>query len=125
MKCYKEVHKYNGKYYSHFDNNYEFQIGTIAKAQGDYIYATDTIDNVLDYAYVPYDMRILEMETVGKYNQNGYVITCKEMKIIREVDLNERFNTSREKMAEQSCSELYNLLQQRKERLLSSMQVGH
>ena len=121
MKCYKEVHKYNGKYYSHFDNNYEFKIGTIAKAQGDYIYSTNTIDNVLDYAYVPFDMAILEMETVGEYNQNGYVITCKEMKIIREVDLNERFYESREGLVKQPCSELYNILQQKRERLLSSM----
>lgn len=123
MLCYKEVHKYNGKYYSRYDNGYEFKIGEICKAKGDYIYATDTIKNVLDYNYVPFDMAILEMEIIGTYHKCGYVITSKQVKVIREVKDYERFNISRKEMVEnRSNAQLYNLLQERRNSILSEMQ---
>ncbi len=123
MLCYKEVHKYNGRYYSRFDNGYEFKIGEICKAKGDYIYATDTIANVLDYGYVPFDMAILEMEVIGKYHKNGYVITTKQVRVIREVNDYERVNESRADMARnKGNAELFNILKQRKESILSELQ---
>ena len=123
MLCYKEVHKYNGRYYSRFDNGYEFKIGEICKAKGNYIYSTDTIENVLDYNYVPFDMAILEMEIIGTYHKCGYVITSKQVKVIREVKDYERFNISRKEMVEnRSNAQLYNLLQERRNSILSEMQ---
>ena len=122
MLCYKEVHKYNGHYYSRFDNGYEFKIGEICKAKGDYIYATDTIANVLDYNYVPFDMAILEMEVIGTYRKNGYVITSKQVKVIREVNEYERYNVNRENMdRKRSNAELFDLLQAKRNSLLSEM----
>ena len=122
MLCYKEVHKYNGRYYSRFDNGYEFKIGEICKAKGDYIYATDTIANVLDYNYVPFDMAILEMEVIGTYRKNGYVITSKQVKVIREVNEYERYNVNRENMdRKQSNAELFDLLQAKRNSVLSEM----
>ena len=122
MLCYKEVHKYNGKYYSRYDNGYEFKIGEICKAKGDYIYATDTIENVLDYAYVPFDMAILEMEVIGKYNKRGYVITAKQVKVIREVSVDEGYNQSGAEMDRNNGNaQLFDLLKQKRESILSSM----
>ena len=122
MLCYKEVHKYNGKYYSRYDNGYEFKIGEVCKAKGDYIYATDTIENVLDYAYVPFDMAILEMEVIGKYNKSGYVITTKQVRVIREVSIDERYNQSGAEVARNnSNAQLYNLLKAKQESILSGM----
>ena len=122
MLCYKEVHKYNGKYYSHYDNGYEYKIGEICKAKGDYIYATDTIENVLDYAYVPYDMTILEMEVIGKYHKSGYVITAKQVRIIREVSADERYNKDGAEMDRNNGNaELFNILKAKRESLLSGV----
>lgn len=122
MLCYKEVHKYNGRYYSRFDNGYEFKIGEICKAKGDYIYATDTIKNVLDYNYVPFDMAILEMEIIGTYHKNGYVITSKQVKVIREVNVDERYNISRNRMDENKCNaKLYDLLQAKRKSILHEL----
>lgn len=122
MLCYKEVHKYNGRYYSRYDNGYEFKIGEICKARGDYIYATDTIENVLAYAYVPYDMAILEMEVVGKYNKSGYVITAKQVKVLREVNEYERHNKcATEVDRNNGNAELFNLLQAKRQSILSGM----
>jgi len=122
MLCYKEVHKYNGRYYSRFDNGYEFKVGEICKAKGDYIYATDTIENVLDYNYVPFDMAILEMEVVGTYHKNGYVITSKQVKVIREVNVNERINNSRKEVAgNKSNAQLYDLLQAKRKSILHEL----
>ena len=122
MLCYKEVHKYNGKYYSRYDKGYEFKIGEICKARGDYIYATDTIENVLAYAYVPYDMAILEMEVVGKYNKSGYVITAKQVKVLREVNEYEIHNKcTTEVDRNNGNAELFNLLQAKRQSILSSM----
>ena len=122
MICYKEVHKYNGKYYSRYDNGYEFKIGEVCKAKGDYIYATDTIENVLDYAYVPFDMAILEMEVIGKYNKRGYVITAKQVRVIREVSIDERYNQGRAEMdRDNSNAQLFDLLKAKRESILSSM----
>ena len=122
MLFYKEVHKYNGKYYSRFDNGYEFKIGEICKAKGDYIYGTDTIENVLDYGYVPFDMAILEMEVIGKYKQSGYVITTKQVKVIREVSIDERYNKSRADMVgNKSNAKLFDLLQSKRKSLLCEL----
>lgn len=123
MVFYKEVHKYNGKYYSRFDNGYEFVIGKICNAKGDYIYGTDTIENVLDYGYVPYDMAILEMEVIGNYKKNGYVITAKKVKVLREVNIDEEYNISRrELVADKDNAELFNLLQKQRNSLLCELQ---
>ena len=123
MLFYKEVHKYNGHYYSRYDNGYEFKIGEICKAKGDYIYGTDTIENVLDYGYVPFDMAILEMEVIGKYKQSGYVITTKQVKVIREVDISERFNKGGDKVVRnKSNAKLFDLLQSKRASLLSELQ---
>jgi len=122
MVFYKEVHKYNGKYYSRYDNGYEFKIGEVCTAKGNYIYGTDTIENVLDYGYVPFDMAILEMEVIGKYHKNGYVITTRKVKVLREVNIDERYNISgREMVADRSNAELFNLLQAKRNSLLSEM----
>lgn len=122
MLCYKEVHKYNGRYYSRFDNGYEFKVGEICKAKGDYIYATDTIENVLDYNYVPFDMAILEMEVVGTYHKNGYVITSKQVKVIREVNVDERINNSRKEVdGNKSNAQLYDLLQAKRKSILHEL----
>lgn len=122
MVFYKEVHKYNGKYYSRYDNGYEFKIGEEYTAKGDYIYGTDTIENVLDYGYVPFDMAILEMAVIGKYHKNGYVITTRKVKVLREVNIDERYNISRRKMvADRGNAELFNLLQAKRNSLLSEM----
>ena len=123
MLCYKEVHKYNGRYYSRYDNGYEFKIGEICKAKGNFIYATDTIENVLDYNYVPFDMAILEMEVIGTYHKNGYVITSKKVKVIREVDIDERYNISRkEVVGNKSNAQLYDLLQAKRNSVLHELQ---
>ena len=123
MTFYKEVHKYNGRYYSRYDNGYEFKIGEICTAKGDYIYGTDTIANVLDYGYVPFDMAILEMEVIGKYHKNGYVITAKKAKIIREVNVSEKYNISRGEMAtDNGNAQLFNLLQAKRNSLLCELQ---
>ena len=124
MLCYKEVHKYNGRYYSRHDNSYEYKIGEICKAKGNnYIYATDTIDNVLDYAYVPFDMAILEMEIIGTYHKNGYVITSKQVKVIREVNKYERYDINRDQMDNRgSNAELFALLKAKRNSILSEMQ---
>ena len=122
MLCYKEVHKYNGKYYSRYDNGYEFKIGEVCKAKGNYIYATDTIENVLDYAYVPFDMAILEMEVIGKYQKNGYIITAKQVKVLREVSVDERYNKGRTEVdRNKSNAELFDLLKAKRQSILSSM----
>ncbi len=122
MLCYKEVHKYNGRYYSRFDNGYEFKIGEICKAKGDYIYATDTIENVLAYNYVPFDMAILEMEIIGTYHKNGYVITSKKVKVIREVKRDERINEDRNQVVrDQSNAQLYDLLQAKRKSILHEL----
>lgn len=122
MLCYKEVHKYNGKYYSRYDNGYEFKIGEVCKAKGNYIYATDTIENVLDYAYVPFDMAILEMEVIGKYQKNGYIITAKQVKVLREVSVDERYNKGRTEVdRNKSNAELFDLLKTKRQSILSSM----
>ena len=123
MKFYKEVHKYNGRYYSRYDNGYEFKIGEICTAKGDYIYGTDTIENVLDYGYVPFDMAILEMEVIGKHRKNGYIITAKKAKIIREVNISEKYNNSRGEMAtDNGNAQLFNLLQAKRNSLLCELQ---
>ena len=123
MLCYKEVHKYNGRYYSRFDNGYEFKIGEICKAKGDYIYATDNIENVLDYNYVPFDMAILEMEIIGTYHKNGYVITSEKVKVIREVDIDERYNINRkEVVGNKGNAQLYDLLQAKRNSVLYELQ---
>lgn len=125
MIFYKEVHKYNGRYYSRYDNGYQFVIGEIAQAKGDYIYGTDTIEEVLKYNYVPFDMAILELETVGrtKANVNGHVVTAKKVKVLREVNDYEGKNNSgtREVPANGSDSVLFNLLQERRHSVLSEM----
>ena len=122
MVFYKEVHKYNGKYYSRYDNGYEFKIGEVCTAKGNYIYGTDTIENVLNYGYVPFDMAILEMEVIGKYHKSGYIITTKKIKVLREVNIDERYNISgREMVADRGNAELFNLLQAKRNSLLSEM----
>lgn len=125
MLCYKEVHCYNGRYYSRFDNGYEFKIGEYAIPSGDnYIYATDTLDNALKYAYVPYDMAVLEMEIDDNFpfHKNGYIITAKKVKVLREVTKDERYNTGRSTVyRNDDNAKLYSLLQQRKESILRGM----
>lgn len=131
MLCYKEVHKYNGEYYSRYDNGYKFVIGEIAKpSEDDYIYATDTIENVLDYAYVPFDIAILEMEIVEgvEWKQRGYVITAKAVKVLREVSRDEyikKDNRIRKELPERKGNPLlYDLLKERRNSILSEMQYG-
>lgn len=120
---YKEVHKYNGRYYSRYDNGYEYKIGETCKAKGGYIYGTDTIENVLKYNYVPFDMTILEMEIIGEYNKNGYIITAKKAKILREITTNEKDNKNRRKMAANgSNAELSDLLQKKRDSILHALQ---
>lgn len=126
MIFYKEVHKYNGRYYSRYDNSYQFVIGEIAKPkEDDYIYGTDTIEEVLKYNYVPFDMAILELETVGKSKANisGHVVTAKKVKVLREVNYYERKDNSstREVSTDRSNSVLFNLLQERRHSVLSEM----
>lgn len=125
MLCYKEVHKYNGRYYSRYDNGYEFKIGELAVPSGNnYIYATDTIENVLQYAYVPFDMAILEMEIPDEteWYQSGYVITSKAVKILREVEIHERNHKSRSTVDRNNDNaELFALLKQKKESVLCGM----
>ena len=126
MIFYKEVHKYNGRYYSRYDNGYQFVIGEIAKPkEDDYIYGTDTIEEVLKYNYVPFDMAILELETVGRTraNVNGHIVTVKKAKVLREVKNYERkTDKSTGKISsDRSNSVLFNLLEERKRSILSEM----
>lgn len=125
MIFYKEVHKYNGRYYSRYDNGYQFVIGEIAQAEGDYIYGTDTIEEVLKYNYVPFDMAILELETIGKSraNVNGHVVTAKKAKVLREVkDYERKTDKNTGKISsDRSNSVLFNLLEERKHSILSEM----
>lgn len=129
MLCYKEVHKYNGEYFSRFDNGYKFVIGEIAKpSENNFIYATDTIKNVLNYAYVPYDMAILEMEIVDgfEWHKNGYVITAKAVKVLREVNkyeyIKKNIKIRTELPERKGNSLLYDLLKERRNSILSEMQ---
>lgn len=88
MLCYKEVCKYNGEYYSVYDNNYRYKVGEIAKPEdkNSWIWATDTIESCKEYGYANYDVAILEMETIGYYTQNGTIVTAKAVRILREVE---------------------------------------
>lgn len=125
MIFYKEVHKYNGRYYSRYDNGYQFVIGEIAKAKGDFIYGTDTIEAVLNYDYVPFDMAILELESVGKTKVSicGHVVTAKKVKVLREVtDYEKKSNSiTREISDNGSDSVLFNLLKEKRRSILSEV----
>jgi len=127
MKCYKEVHKYNGEYFSRFDLSYQYRIGEMAYPKEDnFIYATLTIDDVLDYAYVGYDIAILEMEIPDGVEKtvNGYIVKAKAVKVIKEVPY-ERINRGSEEVFERgSDSELYRLLKERRQSILHEMQTG-
>lgn len=91
MICYKEVCKYNGEYFSVWDNTYRYKIGEIARPKEDsWIWATDSVESCKDYGMAKYDIAILEMETVGEYKQDGTIVTAKAVRILREVDRDER-----------------------------------
>lgn len=91
MICYKEVCKYNGEYFSVWDNTYRYKIGEIARPKEDsWIWATDSIESCKDYGMAKYDIAILEMETVGEYKQDRTIVTAKAVRILREVDRDER-----------------------------------
>lgn len=124
MKFYKEVHKYNGTYYSRYDNGFIYKIGEIVEStDSNYIYGTTTIKEVLDYNYCQFDMAILELETVGKYSKSyNNVITVKQAKVIREVNADEYYNTSTGAVSENgSDSLLFNLLKEKRNSVLSEM----
>lgn len=124
MIFYKEVHKYNGNYYSRWNNGFMYKIGEIVKsADDDYIYGTDTIENVLKYNYCQFDMAILELEVIGKYERNsGYIIKAKKAKVIREVNKSEYDNTSTENISgNKGDTLLFNLLEKTRCSILSGM----
>ena len=123
MIFYKEVHKYNGNYYSRYDNGFMYKIGEIVKStDDDYIYGTDTIENVLKYNYCQFDMAILELETIGKHYINGYVVTTKKAKVLREVDRSEYDNTSTEAVSDDKGDTLlFDLLKKTRDSILSEM----
>lgn len=122
MIFYKEVHKYNGCYYSRYDNGYIFKVGEIAKPNGDYIYGTDSIESVLDYNYCPFDMAILELETIGKYKKSGEIIYATKALVKREVNKSEYDNKSTGDFSENgSDSLLFDLLKEARNSILSGM----
>ena len=124
MLCYKEVRKYNGNYYSRFDNGYVYKLGEIASpSNDDFIYATDTIENVLMYAYVDYDMAIIEMEIVDgtEYVTDGYIVKAKAVRVLREVGYEEYNKCRKNIFTGESTAELYSLLQARKQSILCDL----
>lgn len=91
MICYKEVCKYNGEYFSVWDNTYRYRIGEIAKPKANsWIWATDSIESCRNYGMAKYDIAILEMETIGEYKTSETIVTAKAVRILREVTKDER-----------------------------------
>lgn len=90
MICYKEVCKYNGEYFSVWDNTYRYRIGEIAKPKANsWIWATDSIESCRNYGMAKYDIAILKMETIGEYKVNGTIVTAKAVRILKEVTKDE------------------------------------
>ncbi len=115
MICYKEVCKYNGEYFSVWDNTYRYKIGEIARPKKDsWIWATDSIESCKNYGMAKYDIAILEMETVGEYEQSETIVTAKAAKILREVDRNEgKFERQRNEMAQdESLTKLFAMVKE-------------
>lgn len=78
--------KYNGEYFSVWDNTYRYKIGEIAKPKADsWIWATDSVQSCKDYGMAKYNIAILEMETVGEYEVNRTIVTAKAVRVLREV----------------------------------------
>lgn len=115
MICYKEVCKYNGEYFSVWDNTYRYKIGEIARPKEDsWIWATDSIKSCKNYGMAKYDIAILEMETVGEYEQSETIVTAKAVKILREVDRNEgKSERQRNEMAQdESLTKLFAMVKE-------------
>jgi hypothetical protein len=98
-KLYKFVKKIDGKYYSYYDNTFEYKLNEIVIPKNSHLYC-GFIENINSFTYcgnkdsVLIELELLDIEDLKEIN-NGSSITIKKCKFIREVPLDEYKHLSR------------------------------